>query len=92
MPIRFQRLRNWAEISSAYCWGGALDLLPVLVCPGEEKRIRPEHALAARYRVAGDRGISVPDVRARVHVVDRGRDVELAHADVIFVLGFCAKM
>ena len=32
--------------------------------------------LPARCRVGGDAGIGVPDVRAAIDVVDRGRDVE----------------
>src|SRR3954452_3864327 len=64
----------------AGCFGGPLDLLPVLVCPGEKVSISAHHALASRNGVAGERRISVPDVGTCVDVVDRSRDVEsLAH-------------
>ncbi len=57
--------------------GGALDLLAVLVGAGEEKRVDAQHALAAGDGVADDRRVGVADVRTRVDVVDRRRDVEL---------------
>ena len=61
----------------------ALDLLTVLVGAGQEERVSAQQSLAPRNRVAGDRGVSVANVRPRVDVVNRGRDVELSrHADV----------
>ena len=61
---------------------GALDLLSVLVGAGEKVSVEAHHALAPGNGVAGNGGVGVPDVRARVHVVDRRRDVKLfAHLD-----------
>ena len=60
----------------ALALGGERDRLAVLVRAGEE-----EHDLASLAHVAGedvrpDRGVRVTEVRCRVDVVDRGRDVE----------------
>jgi hypothetical protein len=57
--------------------GGALDLLAVLVSAGEEEGVVAEQAVAAADDVGGDGGVSVADVRARVDVVNGGREVEL---------------
>src|ERR1022692_2048131 len=70
-----------------------LNLLTMLVGAGEEERVGAQQALPPRNGVAGDRGVGMADVRPRVHIVNRGRDVELSgHADAIFVIGFRAKM
>ena len=70
-----------------------LYLLAVLIRAGEEERVSAQKTLPPCDCVAGDRGVSMADVRPRVHIVNRGRDVELSgHADVIFVIGLCAKM
>ena len=55
----------------------ALNLLSVFVGAGEEVSIEAQHALPARNGVTRNRGIGVPDVRARIHVVDGRRDVKL---------------
>src|SRR5580658_3668402 len=61
--------------------GGALDLLTVLVGAGQEPGVISQHAVPPRDRVAGNGGVGVANVRMRIDVVDRGRDVELlAHS------------
>ena len=55
----------------------ALDFLTVLVGAGEEESFRAQHALPTSDRVAGDCCVGVADVRPRVDVVNRGRDVKL---------------
>jgi len=56
--------------------GRLLDLLPVLVGPGQEVHLIAEEAAKARHRVDEHRAVRVPDVRLRVEVVQRGRVVE----------------
>src|ERR1700687_3682669 len=71
----------------------AFNLLAVLISSSQEKSIGAKQSLPPRHGVAGDGGVGMANVWPRVHVVNRGRDVELsAHADAILVLGFCAKM
>ena len=53
--------------------GGALDLLAVFVGAGMEEHVFAEHALATCNGIAGEGGVGVPEVRARVHVIDRSR-------------------
>src|SRR5260370_34545489 len=48
------------------------------VSAGEEPSVNSEQALAARNGVTHDGGIGVAQVWARVYVVNRRRDVELA--------------
>ena len=56
------------------------DLVAVLVGAGEEiDAVAGEPAVAA-HRVGHDGGARVPEMRARVDVVDRGGEVEGAHA------------
>ena len=55
--------------------GDARDLRRVLVDAGEEERLTPALPLMARHDVRCDRRVRVPDVRGRVDVVDRRRDV-----------------
>ncbi len=55
--------------------GDAGDLRRVLVDAGEEKGVAPALPLMAREDVRGDGRVRVPDVRGRVHVVDRRRQV-----------------
>ncbi len=70
---------------------GALDLLSVLVGAGEKVGVKAHQALAPGNGVAGNGGVGVPDVRTRVHVVDRGRDVKLlAHWVLVFDPGSAA--
>ena len=57
--------------------GCTLDFLTVLVGAGQEPGVVSQHAVAAGDRVAGERGVGVADVRMRIDVVDRGRDVKL---------------
>src|ERR671936_92151 len=56
--------------------GGALDLLPVLVGAGEEQGFNSQRAMPACDGVACNCGVSVSNVWTRVHVVNRGGDVE----------------
>src|SRR5581483_10191962 len=63
---------------------GALDLLPVLIRAGQEIRIGTEHALASRNRVTRNGRIRVPDMRARINVIDWSRDVELLVHEKLF--------
>ena len=53
----------------------------VLVDPGQEERLGATLALVAGQDVRRDRRVGVPDVRGRVHVVDRRRDVVALHDD-----------
>ena len=55
----------------------ALNLLPVLVGAGEKVSVNAQHALPPRHGVAGNGGVRVADMRPRIDVVDRRRDVEL---------------
>ena len=50
--------------------------LAVLVGPGEEEHVLAALAVVARHDVGGDRRVRVPQMRGRVDVVDRRRDVE----------------
>ncbi len=59
--------------------GRAFHVHAVFVGAGQEKCVHAQHALAARNRVANDGGVGVPNVRPGIDVVDRRRDVELAH-------------
>src|SRR6267378_942984 len=59
--------------------GGARDLgdpLPVLVGAGEEVDAIPAQAAVPAHGIGGDGGVRVPEVRARVDVVDRRGQVE----------------
>ena len=58
-------------------FGSALDFLSVLVCAGEEIRLGAQQALAARNCVASEGRVRMPNVGARIYVINRGRDVEL---------------
>ena len=49
----------------------ARHLVGMLVHPGQEERLRPALALVPHQDVADDRRVRMPDVRRRVHVVDR---------------------
>ena len=61
--------------------GCTLDLLTVFVGAGQEPGVIPQHPVPPRDRVADNRGVGVPNVRMRIDVVDRGRDVKLlAHS------------
>jgi hypothetical protein len=50
--------------------------LAVLVGAGEEEHVLAALTHVACQHVGGDRRIRVPQVRLRVHVIDRGGDVE----------------
>src|SRR5205823_2312982 len=54
-----------------------LDLLPVLVRPRKKPRIAAQHPLPPRDRITRDRRVSVPNMRSRIHVINRCRNVEL---------------
>src|SRR5271168_2919835 len=55
----------------------ALDFLAMLIGASQKKRFCAEHALAPRNRIARDGRISMADVRPRIHVINRCRNVEL---------------
>ena len=65
--------------SSALRLGGVGDRLAVLVGAREEEDVLAALAVVARHDVGGDRRVRVPEVRRRVDVVDRRRDVEGGH-------------
>ena len=68
--------------------GCALDFLTVFIGAGQEPSVIPQHAVAARDRVADDGGVGVSNVRTRIDVVDRGRDVELlGHSNSVCFAG-----
>src|SRR4051812_32445388 len=48
----------------------------MLVRASEEENVFPQHALPTCDGIAHDRGVSVSDVRPRIHVVDRRGDEE----------------
>src|SRR5215471_10934059 len=64
----------WRYLGSG---GRALNVDAMLIRPGQKKRVVAEHALAARDGVAHNTGISVPNVRARVHVKNRRCNIKL---------------
>src|SRR4030095_9467671 len=78
--------------------GDALDLLPVLVEPGQEENVLLRiqalrfraRAVVARQRVVDDGGIESPEVRDRVDVVDRRRDVEAGHRGWRILIPWCS--
>ena len=62
-----------------------LDLLPVLIRAGKKKCLCAQQSLPPRNGIAGNCRISVPNVRPRIHVVNRRRDVKLpAHKVSIY--------
>ena len=66
---------------------GAFDFLSVLVGAGKEIGVKAQHALAPGNGVARDGGVGMSDVRTRVHVINRGRDVKLfAHIWISYCL------
>ena len=66
---------------------GSVDLLAVLVGPGEEADVVAADPLVARHRVRHDGRVDVPDVGQVVDVVDRRRDVEgVARHGLSFIL------
>ena len=48
----------------------------MLVGAGEKISIEAHHALPAGNGVAGDRGVRVTNMRPRIHIIDRRRDIE----------------
>ena len=60
----------------ALALGRERDRLAVLVGAREEEHVLPALAVVAGEDVGPDRGVRVAEVRRRVDVVDRGRDVE----------------
>src|SRR3954470_1137275 len=71
--------------------GRALYLLPVLISAGQKESVGAQKPLPARHRVAGDRRVSVPDMRPRIDVINRGRDVKLSAHEVFVVPGLWAN-
>src|SRR5579859_6568647 len=60
--------------------GGALHVNAMLVRAGQKPGVIAQHALAAGNRVADQRGVSVADVRPRVHVINGRGDIKLFSA------------
>ncbi len=83
LPAGTERLRHFVGKLLRSLTGslrGAFNFLPVLVGSSQEPGIVTQHAMPARDRIAGDRSEAVPNMRTRVDVINRGRDVErLAH-------------
>jgi hypothetical protein len=64
--------------------GGPFHFLAVFVGAGGQDGVVAQHALEAADGVGGDGGISVADVRRRIHVVDRGRQIKLRFHEIAF--------
>src|SRR5258708_3674583 len=64
-------------------FGGPLDFLSVLVGASQEESIHAHHALTARNCVACNRCVRMPNMRTRIDVINRGRDVKLFRHDVL---------
>src|SRR5436309_7440237 len=56
--------------------GRTFDLLAVLVCARKQLDVKTHHALVARDRIGNDGRICATQVRRRIHIVKRRRDVE----------------
>ena len=54
-----------------------LNLLPVLIRPGQEESVIPQQPVTPRDHVRRNRRIGMTDVRARVDVIDRGSEIKL---------------
>ncbi len=63
--------------------GAALDLLAVLVGPGQEQHPEAPQLLVALDDVGQDGGVGMADVRDIVHVVDRGGQVKFFHGALL---------
>ena len=61
---------------------GALNFLAVLICPGQKQHIESAHLFVARDSIRCDSRVRVPEVRARVYVVNWSGDV---------ILRFCGR-
>ncbi len=68
-----------------FLFGDSVDLRPVLVRAGEEERVLASLPVMAHEDVRRERRVGMPDVRRRVHVVDRCRQVEASWASMIGV-------
>ena len=87
-PRRAGSARHASAIRSTYSWGAspcslgdARHLRRVLVDPGEQERLTAALPLMTREHVGRDRRVGVADVRRRVDVVDRRRQVVRLHPD-----------
>src|SRR5580692_3066115 len=60
-----------------------LNLLSVLVGARQEKSVIAQQSMTACNRVAGDGRVRVADVRPRIDIVNRGRDVKLPGHNVV---------
>jgi len=63
--------------------GGTLDLLAVLIGPGEKKYLIAHQAMRPRHGIGDHRRIGVPEMRLRIDVVNRCGDVEAIHDCVV---------
>src|SRR5205823_14722354 len=68
--------------------GRALHMNAMLIGSRQKKGVIAEHPFAASDGVAHNRRVRVPDMRTRVHVKDRRRDVELLALIHCFFPGF----
>ncbi len=57
--------------------GRPFDLLTVLVRARKKPRVFAQHPVPPRDHVAGERRVGMPDMRMRVNVIDRSRNIEL---------------
>src|ERR1700678_3804681 len=63
--------------------GRPLDLLPVLVRAGQKPGINAQRPLPSRNGVAHNGGVGVPQVRPRVHIVDRRGQVIASWSGIV---------
>jgi len=64
---------NW----DSFPIGGQHIRQAILIGAGQEVGIVTQHAMPARDGVTDNRCVGVPDVGARIHVINRGRNVKL---------------
>ena len=72
----FVKLTRIPHLQLTFVARRLLDLLAVLVRPGQEEHLAPFEPRPARHHVGGDARVGVADMGSAVDVVDRRRDVE----------------
>ena len=88
--LNFSAFRSASSLGLEPLRGGRVrHRLAVLVGPGQEEHVLAALAHVTRDHVGGDRRVRVAEVRLRVHVVDRGGDVE-RHRCGLTLLGLAA--
>ena len=95
--MRSHSPRNSPETSAANSCGvlpafgrRPLNLLAMFVGAGQEAHIEAAHPLPPRQRVRRHRGVRVPQMRARIHVVDRRGEEKRRFAILLFFLDWHA--